>query len=459
MRDVPAYPGWVAYSGPMPPLSALRPKPGFTKSGEAGFHGAFLTRMLFSCLVDADSIQTARFYGEPERSPFTPLPDLRDRLDDHLDALAAAAPRTALNDLRAEVLAHARRQAELPAGLFTLTVPTGGGKTLTSLSFALRHAARHGLRRIVTVIRLTGARIETATVRGESGPRRCRPFTGARIETGSVRQPPASSGRRPFTGARIETPVCSGASSGRLVAPSRGRGSKRRAGGGPYRDAGRPFTGARIETSCRRRPVPRRRSPLHGGADRNQVLRCRKCERRSVAPSRGRGSKRAAPAFAAGRRLGRPFTGARIETRYLCSRDQCSGRRPFTGARIETRHRRIPSMTVRLPLHGGADRNPGNPVERGATGTSPLHGGADRNRLSLFLRSAGLHVAPSRERGSKYVATRWRRQSPSGSAASPRRRLMRVPCSAEVGSSSDGSTRSPTSARKAAGSHHVMSAR
>jgi CRISPR-associated endonuclease/helicase Cas3 len=163
-RGVPAYTGWRAHSGPPPSPAALAPARMLRMSPERGFTGAFLTRMLFSCLVDADSIETARFYGEGERRPFADVAALRDRLDAHLDALAGVAPPTALNALRAEVLAHARSRAELPPGLFTLTVPTGGGKTLTALSFALRHAARHGLRRVVAVIPLTSILEQTAAV-------------------------------------------------------------------------------------------------------------------------------------------------------------------------------------------------------------------------------------------------------------------------------------------------------
>ncbi|MGI3903964.1 MAG: CRISPR-associated endonuclease Cas3'' [Janthinobacterium lividum] len=160
---LPPYPGWQAHSGPLPAPATLAPTRPFAPSPDRGFSGVFLTRMLFSCLVDADSLETERFYAgaEVDRGPFRDLATLRDRLDAHMAAVAAAADPTPLNALRAEVLAYAKAQASLVPGLFTLTVPTGGGKTLASLSFALDHAVRHGLRRIVYVIPFTEAWIET----------------------------------------------------------------------------------------------------------------------------------------------------------------------------------------------------------------------------------------------------------------------------------------------------------
>ena len=163
---LPPYPGWQAHSGPLPAPAALAPTKQFALSPDRGYSGAFLTRMLFSCLVDADSLETERFYAKAEvdRGPFRDLATLRDRLDAHMAAVAAAAKPTPLNALRAEVLAHAKAQAALAPDLFTLTVPTGGGKTLASLSFALAHAARHGLRRIVYVIPFTSIIEQTAAV-------------------------------------------------------------------------------------------------------------------------------------------------------------------------------------------------------------------------------------------------------------------------------------------------------
>jgi CRISPR-associated endonuclease/helicase Cas3 len=153
-------------------LTALRSTHPIQPSPGKGFEKAFLIRMLFSCLVDADSLETERFHFEAKgetvnRGGFTELVSLRDRLRVNMAELRARAVQdapTELNALRAEVLDNAIANAELPPGLFTLTVPTGGGKTLTSLSFALEHAVHHGLRRVVYVIPFTSIIEQTAEV-------------------------------------------------------------------------------------------------------------------------------------------------------------------------------------------------------------------------------------------------------------------------------------------------------
>jgi CRISPR-associated endonuclease/helicase Cas3 len=123
-----------------------------------GFTLAFFTRMLFSCLVDADSLD-AEAFGDPQvsalRGVSLPLAVLEQRLLEYIDRVTASASRTRVNEKRAEVLRDCLQAAEHPRGLFTLTVPTGGGKTLSSLAFALKHARLHGLRRIIYAIPFT----------------------------------------------------------------------------------------------------------------------------------------------------------------------------------------------------------------------------------------------------------------------------------------------------------------
>jgi CRISPR-associated endonuclease/helicase Cas3 len=146
------------------------PSPDFRGRDElAGFQFSVLGRMLFSCLVDADYIETELFYASVEnrkleRSDFPSLDALAIALDKHLAGIAAGVPDTPINRLRAEVLAHVRDKASEPAGVFTLTVPTGGGKTLASLAFALNHAKRHGLDRAIFVIPFTSIVDQTASV-------------------------------------------------------------------------------------------------------------------------------------------------------------------------------------------------------------------------------------------------------------------------------------------------------
>jgi len=133
---------------------------------------AFFGRMLFSALVDADFRDTEAFYARAEDKTrdrdWPRLPDVVDgliaRLDARMAELAGKAEDTPVNRLRGEVLGHVRAGAEKPTGLFTLTVPTGGGKTLASLAFALDHAKRHGLERIVYAIPFTSVIDQTAKI-------------------------------------------------------------------------------------------------------------------------------------------------------------------------------------------------------------------------------------------------------------------------------------------------------
>lgn len=136
------------------------------------FQLGFLGRMIFSCLIDADRRDTEAFKNRVENTwsdrEWPALPAIIGRLIEAFDAFIgrkrANASATDLNRLRNHILDRVREGAKTARGLFTLTVPTGGGKTLSSLAFALDHASRHGLDRIVYAIPFTSVIDQTASI-------------------------------------------------------------------------------------------------------------------------------------------------------------------------------------------------------------------------------------------------------------------------------------------------------
>lgn len=124
-------------------------------------------RMIFSCLVDADFLDTEAFMQaeqSSQRGAFKLLTELKSLFDIHMSKLADSAQKTPVNDIRQEVLASCRNAATHTPGLFSLTVPTGGGKTLSGMAFALDHAVQHGKKRIIYVIPYTSIIEQTATI-------------------------------------------------------------------------------------------------------------------------------------------------------------------------------------------------------------------------------------------------------------------------------------------------------
>lgn len=125
-------------------------------------------RMLFSCLVDADYLDTERFMdGKMEALSGWLNPADMDKLDKKLQNYISGwfPPKNELNRLRCEILESCiRKGQEESSGLFCLTVPTGGGKTVASLAFAVRHAKIHGKKRIIYVIPYTSIIEQTAEV-------------------------------------------------------------------------------------------------------------------------------------------------------------------------------------------------------------------------------------------------------------------------------------------------------
>lgn len=125
-----------------------------------------LVRALFSCLIDADRIDTADFEHpglarRRLRGNYTPWETLIARLESHL---ANFTPTQPIDALRQDISRHCLDAATRETGIYTLTVPTGGGKTLASLRFALHHAQKHDLDRVIYVIPFTSIIDQNAEV-------------------------------------------------------------------------------------------------------------------------------------------------------------------------------------------------------------------------------------------------------------------------------------------------------
>lgn len=125
-------------------------------------------RMLYSCLVDADFLDTEQFMN-PEmaelRAGQTDLASLKERFDAYMSLKESNVPDTPVNQARKCILRECREKgSDLEPGIFSLTVPTGGGKTLASMAFALEHALTYGKKRIIVAIPYTSIIEQTAAV-------------------------------------------------------------------------------------------------------------------------------------------------------------------------------------------------------------------------------------------------------------------------------------------------------
>ena len=133
------------------------------------FSMSVLCRMLFSCLVDADYLDTERFMSpsicaiRAKRSG-KPLSELSSDLGAYLDRLIEDAPNSPVNTARASVLADCRAAARCKPGIFTFTAPTGSGKTLSVLAFAFDHACTYGHKRVILAIPFTSIVEQNAQV-------------------------------------------------------------------------------------------------------------------------------------------------------------------------------------------------------------------------------------------------------------------------------------------------------
>jgi CRISPR-associated endonuclease/helicase Cas3 len=162
-------PDWSA--APVELLRALElPRPCLSIDGQdhsrAAFQLALFGRMLFSCLVDADFLATETFMSpetaQQRRWTSPTISQLRECLDCHLHQLAADPRESPMKRVRQQVLQSCRDAAMTEPGLFSLTVPTGGGKTLSSLAFGLAHAERNQFERVICAIPFTSITEQTA---------------------------------------------------------------------------------------------------------------------------------------------------------------------------------------------------------------------------------------------------------------------------------------------------------
>lgn len=124
-----------------------------------------LSRMLYSCLVDADYLDTEAFMDEKSsllRMQKKELKDLVALLDKYLTELKKSAVKSEVNAIRELVQQQCLQMADTPIGFYSLTVPTGGGKTLSSLLWAMHHAIKNGQKRIIIAIPYTSIIMQTA---------------------------------------------------------------------------------------------------------------------------------------------------------------------------------------------------------------------------------------------------------------------------------------------------------
>ena len=140
------------------PQPSTRPK-----GGTEGLH--LWLRMLFSCLTDADFLDTEAFMDGRKTATRAGYPDLLELLSAFNNYMAGKARTdTPVNIIRSSILNQCREKAHMAPGIFSLSVPTGGGKTLSGTAFALEHAIKHQKRRIIYVIPYTSIIEQTAAI-------------------------------------------------------------------------------------------------------------------------------------------------------------------------------------------------------------------------------------------------------------------------------------------------------
>lgn len=153
---------------PLPNLDFPGSLPISLENERCGFQLQFFIRMLFSCLVDADYLDTEAFMDKEKsqlRSSFQGISELKNHFWNNFGKLRSSVNKNSIvNKQRERVLEYCLKAASQQPGLFSLTVPTGGGKTLSSMAFALEHAVKHRKKRILYIIPFTSIIEQNAAV-------------------------------------------------------------------------------------------------------------------------------------------------------------------------------------------------------------------------------------------------------------------------------------------------------
>ncbi len=157
---------YQAYAGEITVPVLGNPPFQLVKSENMDFFFSMFIRMLYSCLVDADYLDTEAFMngGESIRSWGESIETLCGKLKRHVSGWLNNSNLNTINGRRTEILKNCIEMGKLERGLFSLTVPTGGGKTIASLAFALEHAKEHHMDRVIYVIPYTSIIEQNAKV-------------------------------------------------------------------------------------------------------------------------------------------------------------------------------------------------------------------------------------------------------------------------------------------------------
>ncbi len=168
-KQIPDYDSTiVSLPETLPTLDRYNNKESKNTLSDAIFLINMVIRMLYSCLVDADYLDTEAFM-QPDKALLrqagrTISQQHLDQFNSYIQALSAKSDASAINKIRTEILHHCINAGKGDGNIYTLSVPTGGGKTLSSMAFALNLALRRGMKRIIYVIPYTSIIEQNAAV-------------------------------------------------------------------------------------------------------------------------------------------------------------------------------------------------------------------------------------------------------------------------------------------------------